>query len=49
MQIEGIWLVINRRADFTSYLQQHGGNVAARVAYLEQQTRQMRERGGEIN
>jgi ABC-type transporter MlaC component len=27
MQAEGIWLAVTERADFTSYLQQHGGNV----------------------
>ena len=27
MQAEGIWLAVTERADFTSYLQQHGGNL----------------------
>jgi len=36
MQVEGVWLAISQRADFTSYLQQHAGNVTELTKFLEQ-------------
>ena len=45
MQVEGVWVAINRRADFTSYLQQHGGSVPDLTTYLERQARQIRVNG----
>jgi phospholipid transport system substrate-binding protein len=29
MEFEGVWLAISERADFTAFLQQHNGNIAA--------------------
>ena len=29
MQFEGVWLAISQRADFTAFLQQHHGDLAA--------------------
>jgi phospholipid transport system substrate-binding protein len=37
MQVEGIWLAVNQRADFTSYLQQNNGSVPALAASLRRQ------------
>ena len=45
IQVEGVWLAINQRADFTSYLQQHAGNVPDLTTYLERQARQIRVNG----
>jgi phospholipid transport system substrate-binding protein len=39
MQVEGIWLAINQRSDFTSFLQQNGGKVPALSESLKAQTR----------
>ena len=38
MQVEGIWLALSQRSDFTGYLQQHGGSVAALTGNLRMQT-----------
>ena len=45
MQVEGVWLAINQRADFTSFLQQNRGSLPALSASLIQQTRQLRAAG----
>jgi phospholipid transport system substrate-binding protein len=34
MQFEGIWLAISQRADFTAFLQQHGGDISALTGSL---------------
>jgi phospholipid transport system substrate-binding protein len=39
MQVEGIWLAINQRSDFTAFLQQNGGKVPALTESLKAQTR----------
>ena len=41
MQVEGVWLAINQRSDFTSFLQQNGGRIPALTANLRAQTRQL--------
>ena len=41
MQVEGIWLALSQRSDFTGYLQQHGGNVAALTENLKMQIQQL--------
>jgi phospholipid transport system substrate-binding protein len=43
MQVEGVWLAINQRADFTSFLQQNNGSVPALSNSLRQQARQLRQ------
>jgi phospholipid transport system substrate-binding protein len=43
MQVEGVWLAINQRADFTSFLQQNNGSVPALSASLLQQAQQLRQ------
>ena len=45
MQVEGVWVAVTQRADFTSYLQQHGGSVPDLATYLERQARQIRVKG----
>jgi len=42
MQVEGVWLAINQRADFTSFLQQNNGSVPSLSASLRQQAQQLR-------
>jgi phospholipid transport system substrate-binding protein len=42
LQVEGAWLAINQRSDFTAYLQQHGGDLAALAAELDKRTAQVR-------
>ena len=39
IQIEGIWLAINDRADFTSYLRRNAGDISKLSDQLEKQTR----------
>jgi phospholipid transport system substrate-binding protein len=39
MNIEGIWQTLTHRADFTAFLQQHGGRLADLIGDLKQQTR----------
>ena len=41
MEVEGVWLALWERSDFTSFLQQHGGNVAALTEHLRSQARQL--------
>ena len=38
MQFEGVWLAISERADFTAFLQQHNGNIAALTDMLRTKT-----------
>jgi phospholipid transport system substrate-binding protein len=42
MQVEGIWLALSQRSDFTGFLQQRGGRVPDLTADLERQTRMLR-------
>jgi phospholipid transport system substrate-binding protein len=37
MQVEGVWIAVNQRADFTSYLQQNNGSVPALSNSLRRQ------------
>lgn len=41
MQVEGIWLALSQRSDFTAFLQQHNGSVAALTDDLKRQTAQL--------
>jgi phospholipid transport system substrate-binding protein len=38
MQFEGVWLAISQRADFTSFLQQHRGDISALTGSLRSKT-----------
>ena len=38
LQIEGIWLALSQRSDFTGFLQQHNGRIADLIADLKRQT-----------
>ena len=38
MQVEGVWLAISQRADFTAFLQQHRGDIAALTGTLRSKT-----------
>jgi ABC-type transporter MlaC component len=38
MQFEGVWLAISQRADFTAFLQQHHGDIAALTGSLRSKT-----------
>jgi len=42
IQVEGIWLALSQRSDFTAFLQQHNGNVQALTDDLKRQTGQLR-------
>lgn len=42
MQVEGIWLALSERSDFTGFLQQHGGSVTALADHLRAQADQVR-------
>ena len=46
MQVEGIWLALSQRSDFTGFLQQHGGSVAALTGNLKMQIQQLSSNGG---
>jgi phospholipid transport system substrate-binding protein len=41
MQVEGVWLALSQRSDFTGFLQQHGGSVAALADHLKMQAQQI--------
>ena len=43
IQVEGVWLALSERSDFTGFLQQHGGSVPALTTDLKHQTEQLRE------
>jgi phospholipid transport system substrate-binding protein len=45
MQVEGIWLALSQRSDFTGFLQQHGGNLPALTDNLKMQVQQLRAEG----
>jgi len=42
-QFEGVWLALNQRSDFTSFLQQNKGNFALLSAELQKRTQRFRE------
>jgi len=46
MQVEGVWLAVSQRADFTSYLQQNNGSVPALSASLRRQAEQIQNSDG---
>ena len=41
MQVEGIWLSLLQRSDFTGFLQQHRGSIAALTDQLPDRVRSM--------
>ena len=49
MQVEGIWLALSQRSDFTGFLQQHGGRVPDLTADLQRQTQMLRNAGRSPN
>jgi phospholipid transport system substrate-binding protein len=46
MQVEGIWLALSQRSDFTGFLQQHGGSVQALTDNLKMQVQQLEANSG---
>ena len=42
LQVEGAWLAIAQRGDFTAYLQQHNASIAALASELEKRSAQLR-------
>lgn len=42
MQVEGIWLALSERSDFTGFLQQHGGSISQLTDHLRAQAEQVR-------
>jgi len=38
IQIEGVWLALSQRSDFTGFLQEHDGRLALLIHNLEAQT-----------
>ena len=41
MEVEGIWLALSERSDFSGFLQQHGGSVSALTDHLRAQAEQV--------
>jgi phospholipid transport system substrate-binding protein len=41
MQVEGVWLALSQRSDFTGFLQQHGGSITALTDHLHMQAEQL--------
>jgi phospholipid transport system substrate-binding protein len=41
MQVEGVWLALSQRSDFTGFLQQNGGSIPTLTAYLSKQSKQI--------
>jgi phospholipid transport system substrate-binding protein len=46
MQVEGVWLALSQRSDFTGFLQQHGGSLAALTENLHMQAQQIHADAG---
>jgi phospholipid transport system substrate-binding protein len=46
MQVEGVWLALSQRSDFTGFLQQHGGSLAALTENLHMQAQQIHADSG---
>ena len=42
LQVEGAWLAISQRSDFTAYLQQHNADIAGLASELEKRSMQLR-------
>jgi phospholipid transport system substrate-binding protein len=42
INVEGVWLALSQRSDFTAFLQMNGGSVAALTDHLKMQTVQLR-------
>ena len=42
IQVEGVWLALSQRSDFTGFLQQHGGRVPDLTTDLKRQTQVLR-------
>jgi len=42
IQVEGVWLALSQRSDFTGFLQQHSGRVADLTTDLQRQTQLLR-------
>lgn len=42
IQVEGVWLALSQRSDFTGFLQQHGGRVPDLTTDLKRQTEVLR-------
>jgi phospholipid transport system substrate-binding protein len=49
MQVEGIWLALSERSDFTGFLQQHGGSVSQLADHLRAQADQVRNESAHGN
>jgi phospholipid transport system substrate-binding protein len=47
MQVEGVWLALSQRSDFTGFLQQHGGSLAALTENLHMQAQQIHASAGD--
>jgi len=43
IQVEGVWLALSERSDFTGFLQQHGGSIPALTTDLKRQAKQLEE------
>ena len=41
IQVEGVWLALSQRSDFTGFLQQHGGRLPDLTTDLQRQTQQL--------
>jgi phospholipid transport system substrate-binding protein len=44
--VEGIWIAITERDQFSAFLGQHNGSISALVSHLDQQTAQLRNGNG---
>jgi ABC-type transporter MlaC component len=42
IQVEGVWLALSQRSDFTGFLQQHGGRLSDLTSDLQRQTQVLR-------
>ena len=42
IQVEGVWLALSQRSDFTGFLQQHGGRLPDLTSDLQRQTQLLR-------
>jgi phospholipid transport system substrate-binding protein len=42
IQVEGVWLSLSQRSDFTGFLQQHGGRLSDLTTDLQRQTQTLR-------
>jgi phospholipid transport system substrate-binding protein len=45
MQVEGVWLALSERSDFTGFLQQHSGSIPALTVDLKRETERLRATG----